>query len=180
MKIAELPDGRQLQFPADMDDAAMDAEVQRHLMGGQQPQAPAMDTTPEVLPLIMNALQNSAVTRKSEDQQRAAREQQMLESQQQGVQRIGQMLAQSQMEAAGSLADMFSQMTQDLGGSLNSIAQSSAQSAQIVQAVNNLADTILEVGKMLADILTTPRVISDDAQGNPRMIGPAGKKKQIN
>ena len=165
MKVAELPDGSQLQFDPNLSDEAMDAAVQAHMgMGGQaQPQPdPAMMQLAQTFMSLASVMQKGI--------------QAMVQSQQplsQQVTQLGQIMAQSQHEMSGRLAQVghdfvMSQqpMAQQIGRLVDHMGQEPGES-QEAAALSKLSNAVGSAIDRIEAALARPKKIVMDSNGRP-------------
>lgn len=179
MKIARLHNGIEIHFPDDMPDQQMDMEVQKYLTGGGA--APGPDTmavagTPspagvqpppagdgQLLPAMMAAMQGFMQTQEQEKTQRSQKE---LEDRTVREQGSAQKL-QAMEGMAHSIADAVGQLIDNVSEPLAYMAKNSGQAREIVKAINNLSESIVESAKMITNVMMMPVDLNHARDGTP-------------
>jgi hypothetical protein len=164
MKIAQLPDGSELQFDPNLSDEAMDAAVQAHMgMGGQAPAEP----DPAMMQLAQTFMSLASVMQRGI--QAMVQTQQALSQQ---VGQLGQVMAQNQQELSGRLAQLghdvaLSQqpMAQQIGRLVDQMG--SGAESQEAAALAKLSSAVGSAIDRIETALARPKKIVMDSNGRP-------------
>lgn len=184
MKAAQLPNGQQILFPDETPDEEMDASVQRYLGAGgvtpvQEGAPSAAGPGNSAMQMIMAVMQQMDM----KEQQRAAMDQELDAKEAAREEQENQMRQaeyQLQSELGNSLVQAMTatgDVLREIADPLGFLAQNSQQLGDVIAAVNNLSSTIADVGKMIVTVISTPRDIIEDSNGEPRRIQLAKNKK---